>query len=119
MSLPPPAPTNEDFRLVESALTGERGEDQRRIATLGVIWLQTLLAKHADYGGSVWKEPILLPGTEAGDAILTRMSDKIERLRTLRTRPAEVVGETYGDTIGDLGSYCLLWLARPRSPELT
>ena len=114
----PPAPCNEDFRLVESALAGERGDDQRRIAVEGVRWLQLLLCKNRDYGSSVWKQPILIPWTSAADAIMVRMSDKIERLRTLvgHEDAAEVADEKLSDTVADLGAYCLLWLARPK-PE--
>jgi len=103
------------------ALTGKRGEDQRRIAETGLSWLGTLLHKNADYGSSAWKPPVLKPEMNSGDAILVRMSDKIERLSKLAapssngksTKP-EVADERYEDTISDLGSYCLLWLARPK-----
>ncbi len=114
-----PAPCNEDFRIFASALAGERGEDQRRIAIVGLTWIQTLLCKNADYGGSAWKPPIMRPGLDAGDAILVRMSDKIERLSQLSRTAAvgsgpKVVSESYRDTMADLGAYCLLYLAMPR-----
>ena len=114
---PAPAPCNEDFRLVESALAGERGDDQRRIAVEGVRWLQLLLCKNRDYGPIVWEEPILAPGMGFKEAIWVRMSDKIGRLRTLRKRASEVTDESIADTISDLGAYCLLWLVSPKAVE--
>lgn len=101
--------------LIEESLDGKRGPDQQRIAEVGSEWLEMLLRKNADYGSSVWKVPLLTPGLDPGDAILVRMTDKIERIARLRTRPAEVVGESLADSMRDLGAYCLLWLARPRT----
>ena len=100
---------------IADALASDRGDDQRRIAETGVRWLEMLLAKNADYGGSAWREPILRPGLTAGDAILVRMSDKVERIRGLLSKSgnAAVADESLGDTLADLGAYCLLYLARP------
>ena len=99
------------------ALAGERGEGQQRIARTGLAWIIQLLNKNADYGSSVWKEPVLCPGLSADTAIRVRLSDKIERLRKLFSGgKAQVKDETLEDTVGDLGAYCLLWLARPGEP---
>ena len=73
-----------------------------------------ILAKNADYGGSAWRRPVLCRHLDPGSAILVRMSDKIERLlQLLEKGQPQVVAETLADTIGDLGAYCLLYLARP------
>lgn len=100
--------------IVEAALSGDRGPDQKRIADTAFDWLETLLRKNADYGSSAWKVPILAPTMSVGDAIMVRMTDKIERIASLLQRPAEVRSETLEDTVKDLGAYCLLWLARPK-----
>lgn len=99
--------------LLEEALAGERGEDQNRIASTALRWAGTILKKNADYGSSVWKEPFLAPGMPVSAAIFCRMSDKAERIRQLQAKDAEVA-ESLEDTVSDLGSYCLLWLARPK-----
>lgn len=102
-----------DVAVIEDALNGCRTPDQTRIAAVGMQWLRTILQKNADYGSSVWKPPVLCPDLNVSEAIFVRISDKIERIRILRTRDPEVIGESLEDTIADLGSYCLLWLARP------
>ncbi len=109
LDIPPDSP-------VLDALRGARGADQRRIAEVGMAWLETILRKNTDYGSSVWKVPLLAPAMDAGDAILVRMTDKVHRIGSLKKRPAEVVTESLDDTITDLGAYCLLYLARPK-PE--
>ncbi len=51
-----------------------------------------------------------------GDAILVRMHDKINRIRQLiASGETHVTDESLRDTIGDLGAYCLLYLARPEN----
>lgn len=106
-------------RLIEldKALQGLSGPDQQRIAETGVKWLLTLLAKNRDYGGSAWRRPVLAPQLRTGDAILCRMSDKVERLQKLLRDGNPAVAESIEDTMSDLGSYCLLWLARPNRGE--
>jgi hypothetical protein len=104
--------------IIEEALSGSRGEDQQRIAQKGIDWLALLLRKNSDYGSSAWKEPVLCPGVQARMAILVRMSDKVERIQSLQKKMAdggemEVLGESFDDTISDLGSYALLYLTAP------
>jgi len=99
--------------ILGDALDGQRGLDQQRIASVGLRWIVQILAKNTDYGSSVWKAPLLCPGLDVSEAIFVRMTDKIERIRRLRERLPEVTGESLEDTVADLGSYCLLWLARP------
>lgn len=73
-----------------------------------------LLAKHADYGGSVYKPPELKPSLGIGDALLVRMSDKIARIRNLvETNRLNVNDESLQQTWLDLAGYCLLALAMP------
>ncbi len=98
---------------LQEALSGSRGADQKRIAETGVEWIETILSKNADYGSSVFEVPELAPECNADAAIRVRMSDKINRIRSLLKRPPEVAGESLADSMRDLGAYCLLWLARP------
>lgn len=88
-------------------------EAQARIATMGIEWLDLILKKNADYGCSVWQPPVLAADLGPSDAILVRMSDKINRLISLKGQKDRVACESYEDTMRDLGAYCLLWLARP------
>lgn len=105
--------------LVEQALAGANGPDQERIAVIGMQWLATILAKNSDYGSSAWQTPLLAPECSPGAAIRVRMSDKVRRLERLLTSHAcAQVAESIDDTLGDLGAYCLLELARPgREPS--
>jgi len=113
--------TREWREKIEEASEGRHGCEQQRIAWIGMAWLCLLLGKNSDYGSSAWKEPVLCPELDAGAAILVRMSDKIERLRTLLGQSggggAQIATETIDDTIRDLGGYCLLYLARPQREQ--
>ncbi|MAH46983.1 hypothetical protein CMI37_14235 [Candidatus Pacearchaeota archaeon] len=113
---PAKAPTAEVDQLNElgDALDGRRGESQQRIARRGVEWIGLLLAKNQDYGDSVFKQPRLVPTATVGDAILVRITDKIERLESIVLQGPMVENESFEDTIRDLGAYCLLYLARPK-----
>ena len=106
--------------LLQGALCGHRGPDQQRIAQVGTSWVLTMLQKNNDYGSSVWEPPLLAPHIETGAAILARMSDKINRLRTLLGNEGQAaeVDESIEDTLSDLGAYCLLYLARPKGDEV-
>ena len=105
--------------VIHNAIENKRGDDQFAIAKTGLGWLDMLLRKNKDYGSSVWKQPVLTPHVDIGTAILVRMSDKIERLQQLLENIAEKpeVEESLRDTMKDLGSYCLLWLANPHKDE--
>ena len=103
--------------------TGSDNDARRRIAEVGLDWLATLLKKNADYGSSVWNAPVLKPGMDCGDAILVRMSDKVNRIASLIDRSERGGGgpeieESLEDTIKDLGGYSLLWLARPDGDDV-
>lgn len=102
-----------DLVLLQNALDGDRGKDQKRIAEVGLKWLSTLLRKNHDYESSAWETPVLLPDLSVGDSILLRIGEKIKRLRALRAKQNEVTDDSFSGTMGDLGSYCLLWLSRP------
>ena len=104
--------------IIRSAIEGHRGPDQQRIAEVGQSWIVTMLQKNNDYGSSVWEPPLLAPHIETGAAILARMSDKINRLRTLMGNEDRAeVDESIEDTLSDLGAYCLLYLARPKGDD--
>lgn len=107
-----------DLSTIISALEGDRGDEQRLIAERIVKWGSLLLRKNSDYGGSVFKEPVLAPGLPPRTAIRVRMSDKIERLRNLLKRrrsngAGPEVDESFEDTMEDLGAYALLFLVCP------
>lgn len=110
--------SQDSFRLgrLEEALSGGLGADQERIAREGLQWLVMILEKNRDYGSGVWNLPVLAPNCDIAEAIFVRMSDKVSRIASLRKCPNEnpSVDETIDETIGDLGAYCLLYLARPR-----
>ena len=103
-----------DLDLVRSALSGSIGPSQPRIAQVGLDWIATLIKKNTDYGDSAWTEPVLAPNLPAKQAILVRMSDKINRLKSLSQKEA-LVAESYNDTMKDLGAYALLYLAAPET----
>lgn len=105
-------------QIIQNALDGKRGEDQQRIAQAGLDFIDTLLRKNNDYGSSVWKKPLLAPNTDVAAAILVRMTDKVERLISLQSKAAEVISESFDDTMKDLGAYALLYLARPKNEQL-
>lgn len=92
-------------RLTKALQSNNR--DQALIAEKGLEWVVLLLKKNADYGGSAFKIPVLAPNLTATTAIEVRMSDKIERIKSLANKPAEVE-ESLDDTYDDLGAYCLL-----------
>lgn len=101
--------------LIREAANGQYGDDQKRIADVGIGWVETLLKKNSDYGSSAWQVPVLAPECDAGVAIRVRMSDKVSRLnRLLSGNEQQVKDESIDDTIRDLGAYCLLYLSRPR-----
>lgn len=109
-----------DMDEIRNALSGNRGADQQRIAEQALRMLLTLLKKNHDYGCSVWQTPVLAPRMDPGDAILVRMSDKVNRLATLLGKPgAAQVDESIEDTLADLGAYAILYLARPAKGEGT
>lgn len=105
----------EDLRKINESLLTGIDEQQRRIAEAGIGLTALLLAKNADYGSSAWRTPILVPNGSPADAIYIRMSDKIERIRSLRSAGSQrqVADETLIDTVRDLCGYCLLLLAMP------
>lgn len=99
--------------LLRLALDGERGEDQRKIAELGMKVVTTLLRKNRDYGGSAHKRPVLMPTLTPRQALLVRMSDKIHRLVNLLEHGSPEVDESVEDTFTDVIGYCMLWLTAP------
>lgn len=108
---------DERIQRILDAIEWKRGGQQARIAQIGLDWLDLLLRKNADYGGSVFKVPRLAPECSPGTALRVRMSDKIERLEQLLRKNTPEVAESLEDTIRDLGAYCLLYLCRPQSED--
>lgn len=109
----------DDMALLIQALKDAKGSSRQVIAKVGLRWIAQLLRKNADYGASAWKAPVLAPECDAGTAIRVRMSDKVERLNVLLDGKKPEVQESIEDTFSDLGSYCLLELARRERSTLT
>lgn len=67
---------------------------------------ELLVRKNHDYGNSVQEQ-----FDEYGlDSILIRLDDKMRRLKSLRSKDPQVVGESLQDTLQDLSGYALLGL---------
>jgi hypothetical protein len=66
------------------------------------------IKKNHDYGSSVFSIPLLIPTVPLDSALLVRMSDKIERFKTLINKEG-LVSESLLDTMNDLGVYAFLW----------
>ncbi len=62
--------------------------------------IDVLVKKNADYGDNNLLRDGLL-------GIAIRLGDKTERLKTLATRPAQVVGESIDDTLRDIIGYAI------------
>ena len=71
---------------------------------------ELLLKKNADYGSAAFRTPYLNPNGTAEEAILTRLSDKYERLHNVLAKNAQVA-ELPEETIIDIAGYCVLFLA--------
>lgn len=94
---------------LETQIATSQTSTQDEIARQGIKWIITLLKKNHDYGNSAFKSPVLCEDLPPTTSILVRMSDKIERIRSLTTKEAQV-DESLEDTFKDLGAYCLLYL---------
>lgn len=95
--------------IIEEALSGARGRDQEDIARTGNALVELLLRKNRDYGSSAFQTCPLTPNSSAGDIILNRLWDKINRFIQLQRSDAEVE-ETSDDTMRDLVGYGILWI---------
>ena len=102
---------SEAFGKIREALTTDGAAGI--LADIGCENLATLLRKNADYGSSGLQEPLLVPGMDARQSLLVRMSDKVARIQALQRKGPEVA-ESLEDTMLDLANYCLLWVAVPR-----
>lgn len=68
-----------------------------------------LLAKNADYGGSVFRSPMFAPGMPVDAAVRVRMSDKWNRYNNLVDKnESEVPTETLHDTLYDFIGYAVI-----------
>ena len=94
--------------LIRQALSGTRGDEQKKIAEVGVALVAKLLRKNHDYGSSALSPPLMAPHIKTRDALLCRMSDKVARIHSLASKSAEVE-ESLDDSVGDLGGYSILW----------
>lgn len=98
----------EQLKLLELALNGSRGKQQRIIAEEGLALVELLLRKNHDYGSSVFKPPVLAPELSELSAIDVRMSDKIARINNLKTCASEIKSESIDETYKDLAGYIIL-----------
>ena len=75
--------------------------------TLNIIYRQ----KNHDYGDSFAKVRLVVP-----NAILVRLMDKLERLKTLlgKGEQAQVVDESIYDTLIDMANYCIMEVVERR-----
>ena len=79
-------------------------EKADKLASIFKESLDTYKAKNADYGDSFSKSY-----QEFGlTAPIVRMSDKLERLKTLSKADAKVKDESIKDTLKDLGNYAFM-----------
>ena len=77
-----------------------------------------LISKNNDYGSSAFQRPALAPDMEPETAILVRIGDKIERLRTIaKSTRLNVTGERFEDTMRDLAGYIILYFIAQHSKE--
>jgi len=100
--------------------------DAERIEVVVSNLLETLLSKNKNYGSSVYTRSALAPELSIDSAIRVRMSDKIQRLKTMFDSidalevDESIVGsldESIEDSMLDLAGYAILWLARPGKSE--
>lgn len=74
---------------------------------------QLYIDKNQDYGDSFEKVRAEYPY-----AIAIRLSDKLERVKTLLKQEAKVVDEKLDDTLTDLANYCILELIERRTDDM-
>lgn len=126
--------TSRKLSNLTTELLPSMSTDQKLVAVCQHL-ADTLRAKHADYGGSAFKVPVLIPTVSPQEAILCRMSDKVQRIAQLSeqernavtdgipnyqpapTKPTGKnemsgprVSESLNDTLLDLAGYCVLLL---------
>lgn len=88
--------------------------------------LVKVLRKNIDYDASAMKPPTMSPTTPVEDAMLCKMSDKVNRITTLASRGAHradgvghEVPETFQDAVQDLAGHALCMLAYYRRKRTT
>ena len=89
-----------------------------RIMTTCDCLAALLVAKNKNYGDSAFESPILCPNLSAEDALWTRLSDKVKRLRNLREGNSDLVGESIDDTLRDLAGYAILIMTMRTTEEM-
>lgn len=113
--------TDNILATLRGAIEGHYGKNQQRLALMAVNLGTTLVRKNSSYGGAIWRPPILLPKQTARERVLSRMSDKIERMvNLLQDREGQAPGfteESFDETVFDLAGYCLLLLASPPAED--
>lgn len=68
---------------------------------------ETLRAKNANYGDTASQPPYFTPWLDPETGLWVRLSDKVARLKALRTREDDKVGESVRDTLLDTAGYAI------------
>ena len=98
-----PILTEKDARAIPS-FVGERYDRSDAFKQITDKMHETYKAKNYDYGNSFDKSM-----DEFGlTAAVVRMSDKMERLKSLTKKKAQVKDESIADTLMDLATYCVM-----------
>ncbi len=98
-------------RFIEQCCEGLHGERLALIARAGVALTNRVLRKSQSYGGQILnKRRILRPDEKPSESIMSRKSDKIERIASLVSGEAGAKIETLAETMADDAGYSLLWL---------
>lgn len=99
--------------IQEQKLTLEQIRKLEKLEELFYTALQTYIKKNMDYGDSFSKSY-----QEFGlTAPIVRMSDKLERLKTLSKAEARVKDESIRDTLIDLGNYAFMTVLELEAEE--
>ena len=103
-------------RILDTVVNVDPQAPYGYLARLGLRQVALVLRKGNDYGGSIFKAPVLTPGMDAGSAILVRLSDKLARLERLIDRKHQAqVDEPIAETMADVIGYCLLYITHIRN----
>jgi len=75
-------------------------------------WKFTFLAKNKDYGNAAFDAPALAPNVKAEESILCRISDKFNRLASIKANgKTNVNNESFDDTLKDIAIYIAIYFA--------
>lgn len=95
-------------------LSHDKTVDAEKIADVLKRIKSILIRKNDNYGNSALTQPQLAPKISVTDALLVRLSDKLNRLENIyEKKTKDKVGESLQDTLHDIMGYTiLLWIAK-------